>query len=721
MPDDVEDLGLSRSFRVVDGSLTVEASFEKILKASVASDPSKLSTGLVGTVVDSKYRVLSLLGEGGMGTVYRVLHLNLNKEVALKTFRTANFSQDAWQRFQREAQAIAKLTHPNIIQVFDFGISEQGFPYYTMELLVGESLAERYGREGPLSCDQALPIFIAVAAGMAHAHRQGIVHRDIKPANIFLEQGKGEGIPRMVDFGLAKLATSQGTEEQRLTAAGLVFGSPLYMSPEQSMGLETDQRTDIYSFGCSLFQALTGAPPFSGRTALDTILMHQEKAPPRMVELAKGVTFSQTLEAIMAKLLAKDVKHRYQSFEDVQRDLFEVGPAGSVTSKSVGRVIADTAKLERDGANASGPGAGLEVGNSDLGDQDQNQKAGAVNIGIGITALSVLTGLAVWFFVFKAHQQKLPNDVKAALTAGTAAQPSVGSIKEKEKDKVADQPQYFSSKANGQIIFSFPTTGESFGEICISGQEKNLQSASGRVQFPVGKHLELQAGRAFSNDPKLFRKFGPNDLWHLYLSRGLYWSSKHLAEIERLQGLRILDLGEANLQETDWKNIDKLKNLTWLSVSKTELDAKDVGRLSRIKDLDRLECDELSNIMSLLNQLRNTTSLRFLSLKNCELKDKDLETIGTMSSLQTLIIDSNPKITTEGLKHLQALHQLHRLEMPGATKVGPEAIEVLREFKRLGVLRISTDRWTQAQRENLTISLPKGCIQESAGSRNNLE
>ncbi len=299
MQDYTEDLGLSRTFRIIDGHLSVDDTFEKLLQASVGGEVSKFSAGIIGTVIDSKYKVISLVGEGGMGAVYKVKHLLLNKEMALKTFRTANLGEAAWQRFQREAQSIAKLTHPNIVQVFDFGISEQNFPYYTMELLVGESLAERLQRSARLSIADALTVFKLVADGMAHAHRLGIVHRDIKPANIFIEKDKGLGAPRIVDFGLAKLAASQTVDDQSLTKAGLVFGSPLYMSPEQSLGKDTDQRTDIYSFGCSLFEALTGRPPFLAGSALLTISMHQNSSPPHLVQSAVDFKFPDRLVAIV--------------------------------------------------------------------------------------------------------------------------------------------------------------------------------------------------------------------------------------------------------------------------------------------------------------------------------------------------------------------------------------------------------------------------------------
>ncbi len=311
------DLSMSLPFKVVDGEMSDSDVIEMMMKAAEAS---KLSDRLVGTVIDAKYKILSLLGEGGMGTVFSVQHVLLYKEMALKTFRIADLSAEAWQRFQREAQAIGKLAHPNIIQVFDFGISEQNFPYYTMELLTGESLLDRLERDKRLTTAQAISVFVPVADALAHAHRQGIVHRDIKPANIFLVATPNAPVPKLVDFGLAKLA-SQDRETQSLTAVGMVFGSPLYMSPEQSRGRAMDERTDIYSFGCTLFHALTGDPPFLGDNPVEVVQQHQKKTPPRLVQIAPDSDFPDALQAIVDKLMAKDVDSRYQTFEEVQKAL----------------------------------------------------------------------------------------------------------------------------------------------------------------------------------------------------------------------------------------------------------------------------------------------------------------------------------------------------------------------------------------------------------------
>lgn len=281
---------------------------------------------VAGAVIDGKYKILSLIGKGGMGAVFKVHHVLLQKDMALKTFRSQRSSADSWQRFQREARAIARLKHQNIVEVFDFGIAGSALPYYTMELLEGESLAERLTRSGRLDAPRALPIFAEAAKALAYAHRQQIVHRDIKPGNIFLcsdsEKIGAACHVKIVDFGIAKLAEeSTNAEEQALTQSGTIFGSPLYMSPEQSQGLPVDQRTDVYSFGCALFETLVGAPPFAGETALATIVAHQTKVPPRLADLLPEAAVPQRLEQMIAKLLAKSPEKRYQTFEQVGADI----------------------------------------------------------------------------------------------------------------------------------------------------------------------------------------------------------------------------------------------------------------------------------------------------------------------------------------------------------------------------------------------------------------
>ncbi|MBI5171869.1 MAG: serine/threonine protein kinase [Candidatus Melainabacteria bacterium] len=275
-----------------------------------------------GSIIDGKFRVLNLLGEGGMGAVYRVRHLMLQKDVALKTFSRSSLTEETCLRFQREAQALGKLNHGNIIAVYDFGLSQEGIPYYTMEFLSGCSLADRIKSDGPIAAVEAVQVFQQVCRGLSLAHSKGIIHRDLKPGNIFLTAGGGSAeaddvCAKIVDFGIASLTDTSG-QGQRLTRCGAVFGSPLYMSPEQAAGLPVTARSDIYSLGCTIFEALTGVPPYQGCSAVETVVMHSSAPLPGLQEAAGGKYFPAELEQLVVRMLEKAPQARPADMKEVE-------------------------------------------------------------------------------------------------------------------------------------------------------------------------------------------------------------------------------------------------------------------------------------------------------------------------------------------------------------------------------------------------------------------
>ena len=292
----------------------------------MALDPSKPAQDQAfesGDVIANRYRVISLLGQGGMGIVYKVEQLQLGKEFALKTVLNSAITDANIRRFQSEAKAYYAVNHPNIISVHDFGLLNDNTPFLVMELLNGKTLGEQL-KNGALPVKTTLQIFSQVCQGLAHAHGHGIIHRDLKPGNIMLMAKESPDTAysvKILDFGIAKLAQSENGEIQALTRTGEIFGSPLYMSPEQCSGEKIDARSDIYSLGCVLFETLTGTPPFVGENALSTMIMHQNTATPTLKEASLGADYPRELEAILSRMLEKDPVRRYQSVEDVSRHL----------------------------------------------------------------------------------------------------------------------------------------------------------------------------------------------------------------------------------------------------------------------------------------------------------------------------------------------------------------------------------------------------------------
>lgn len=292
-----------------------------------------------GTVLDDKYLVQEMLGRGGMGCVFRARHTIMQKDYAVKVLSSSRMDGDSMRRFTVEGRVIARLDHPAIVKVHNMGIDGGDCPFYVMDLLPGVPLSEVCGAKwlGPMS--DILKLFRDLAHGLAYAHSKGVIHRDIKPSNIIILAGTEDGIKaKIVDFGIAKVQQS-AIDGQAQTLVGEIFGSPLYMSPEQSLGQPCDERTDIYSLGCTLFEVLTGVPPFCGVSAMDTLMMHQSLTAPRLRQVAPAANFSDALELVLAKMLEKDAGLRYQSMQQLMHDLDRI-----VEGKSVGK----SALVQRD-------------------------------------------------------------------------------------------------------------------------------------------------------------------------------------------------------------------------------------------------------------------------------------------------------------------------------------------------------------------------------------
>ncbi len=272
---------------------------------------------LVGSVLADRYEILEVIGGGGMGLVYKARHRLMNRIVAIKMLHKHMISsKDTLKRFQLEAQAASCLSLPNILTVYDFGLTNEGQPYMVMDYLEGTSLADVLEEEHHLLPDRAINIFVQACAGLAHAHQKGVLHRDIKPSNIMLVNfGDQADFVKIVDFGIAKLL-NQGVGE--LTKTGEVYGSPSYMSPEQCRGKDTDARSDIYSMGCVMYRTLSGRPLFSGDDIIE-LLFKQVSEPPAPFEA--DLNIPQELETTIFKALAKDPADRYANMGEFKEAL----------------------------------------------------------------------------------------------------------------------------------------------------------------------------------------------------------------------------------------------------------------------------------------------------------------------------------------------------------------------------------------------------------------
>src|SRR5262245_47879200 len=288
----------------------------------IITSPATVSTfsasgALTGKTLDQKYYLESKLGVGGMGTVYRARRLLIGDMVAVKVLQPDQMADpQAVERFRREAQTAARLKHPNVATVYDFGVSREGLNYLVMELAEGESLRNLVVRQGTLAETDAAEIIRQVCAALAEAHRQGVVHRDIKPDNILVETIPSGLQVKVLDFGIAAL---RDVNAGRLTRTGAVVGTPHYMSPEHCLGEELDGRSDIYSLGIVLFEMLTGVVPFDSPTPTAIVVKHVNDPPPPPRTLNPNI--SPAVESVTLRALEKRREARPQTAGEMAREL----------------------------------------------------------------------------------------------------------------------------------------------------------------------------------------------------------------------------------------------------------------------------------------------------------------------------------------------------------------------------------------------------------------
>ncbi|MBK6533526.1 MAG: serine/threonine protein kinase [Deltaproteobacteria bacterium] len=319
-----------------------------------------------GTEIDARYRVIRLLGEGGMGAVYEVEHLGVGKRLAIKMLHAHYARQpEAVKRFAREARAAAAIGHPNIVEVIDTGV-HRSEPYMVMELLRGETLAERLARATAITTREVCGVIGSILSALASAHAKGIVHRDLKPENVFLAEYGGTTTVKLLDFGVSKFRHEAGTLFET-TQEGLPVGTPAYMAPEQWMGRrDIDHRADLFAVGVMLFEMLTGGFPYEGASQGELFLeiVRGSEAPPLPSSIAPGVP--RAIDVVVLRALRREREERFQSareFLDALRpfgaeriavcDDLPVQESLDASSTSPRRVLRRTAAT-LDGARVSG-------------------------------------------------------------------------------------------------------------------------------------------------------------------------------------------------------------------------------------------------------------------------------------------------------------------------------------------------------------------------------
>lgn len=648
-----------------------------------------------GRIVEDKYRIEAMIGRGGMGVVYKAHQLALNKDVALKTFSRADIREEDWARFKREAQAIARLNDAGVVQVLDFGV-DSGRPYYTMELLQGQGLDDYLREHGVMDIRTALGVFIQVAQGLAAAHRKGVVHRDIKPANIFLaEDGRGLRA-KIVDFGIATLISDK---TERATQEVEIFGSPLYMSPEQFQGdLSHGAASDIYSFGCTLFEALAGRPPFHGANALATMYMHLEQPPPRLSSIVANQGLPQRLDGLVDRLLAKDIAARPGSMDQVIRELKELS-ARSSNDTRLGAVTVEKDEITRTGIRRNGV--------------------------LSVTCLLACIAAGA-YLIIKFYNESQAPPVKASAPPGRyrvsdnfdsmANIPldddhNMSLIQKGASEVVSDEamgnPHKWphveegsfdkSRRADrflGNRLFEFPA-GFKVGDFAHGDQ-----SIPGQGQVLVPEKAVLNISADFKISPQLLDGFKSDSILRLRLPRYIRPTNDHFRHLARLTAIKELRFGDAVVDDETVSSLNKLNELHNLELTRVHLQSERVGRLTCLPRLTDLRLNKVEHAGWILEKLEGNVKLVNLDLSECNLADSDMEAVSKIPNLQYLGLEDNRYLTENGIRPLLKLYGLKHLDLRKC-HIAPAVLEVLNGFHSLTKCDINTEYWTPAQKAEL--------------------
>lgn len=565
-------------------------------------------------IAGSPYEFIGIAGKGGVGTVYKANAKKLGKSVAIKAINASSDQAFDTQRFEREARLASKLHHPNILSVLDFGYMVDGRPYLVTEWVEGCTLAQYIEQNGRLSIDSAREVFCAVLDGLSHAHKRQILHRDIKPGNIMLSRTKSGWVVKIIDFGTAK---DIGNDQSSTRVENLAC-SPYYVSPEQLNGLRLDQRTDLYSLGCTMFESLTGRPPFTGRPIMVTI-KHQSEAPPTLWEATKASRFPDYLEKIVAKLLAKEPVARFNSADEVKAAIEERrSPAETYTSTQV------------------------------TGNRRPSRMAIAIGASAAFFLVTVIVVIALNFTTWPTGNSYTPVDpmwVECAGDGNSTWRTVSKSVSDDELRQISKIPSYsfvlLKSENSG-----FSTTG--LRDLLNGRQLKGLAitlTSSDQLATIVANGLNLQA---------------------LVLGGVSRLRDEDFDQLARLTNLRVLILTTDELTD---QSLITVRMPTEAEINDEFFKRHKAARTSVVEvdhdgssgTHDEPSFGQADSNVSSLHFLRSLTQLKLLGLRGLQLTDLGWSNIASMTQLSALNI-SKTNVTNDSMKRLKGL-QLNKLDV----------------------------------------------------------
>jgi serine/threonine protein kinase len=640
-----------------------------------------LVTPEVGQLFQNKYMFVDRLAAGGMGVVYKAKQPELERFVAVKMLLLANATPTSIRRFQIEAQALANLDHPNLVRVYEMGVTDYGQPYTVMEFVDGKGLDEVIAERGGLSIDKALHIFLQVLDGLAYVHDYGILHRDLKPSNIMLVNPYDEQPKvKLVDFGIAKVMDS--TSMKTLTQTGEVFGSPLYMSPEQAKGTVVDQRSDIYALGCVFYEALAGTPPFWGTSLVEIILKQVGESAKPLNSVMHGQKVPNSLEAIVTKMLEKDPNGRYQSVAELRKELSAVaGQHRSWYHIAVPQTF------------------------------EKSSMKPAVAWTLGIAGVLLLTGIScmIAFYalgekrevqnykpfemdsrtLYQIEDETKKSYAKQQKESKAGADPGMDDKALTEKEEELNIPtDAETNSAKIKIMMSREPNVSLEGETCpvetlswvrqrkahyieeIEADEQKVAVTDATLpQIQDLPLLRLRVNFTGLTDKSIPILVKMHNLMSLEIS-GMKLTAADCRELKQLKKLNMLNAQDCGLTNEGFEALCEIKNLSQLSISGNKaITDEGLGKLPLLPlirlDLNSTAVDDRAAAM-----LANLPDVQDLGLSNTHITDKSWPYFEKMKSLRALDL-GNTEVTDEALSNVK-MPALLKLRLDGCKKITAE-------------------------------------------------
>lgn len=605
--------------------------------------------------VGDRYEVLEIIGSGGAGVVFKVRDKTLDKVFAIKKLHRTNDNTQA-VRFHREAKILAALKHPNLMGAVDFGFTDKNEPYLVLDYVQGRTLADWLDENGAMPIPLALAAFIDIARGLQHAHKKNIVHRDLKPSNVMIVEehvGKNNFTAQILDFGLAHSDTSHTH-----TKAGAVFGSPRYMSPEQIESKGVDGRSDIYSFGCLMFETLTNSALFDGNSVLETFDMHLHRNPVPVTERAGelGLVFEVPLtpriEMIIARCLEKDPALRYQNSADLLNELIEE----------------EQSLHAQPHENADVPQKRAHEANIHFG------KFHAIAIGL---TLLVVSAVSLYFLTsdVKQPEAKVPREIEKLDLAVSAADVKIDEVKDPSQRRTNahmltrlmsdDQlKKWIDENPNANYVnldsTKLTSKGLSYLKNCKQLEVLSTTGMSVRDNMKVYSDLKSLTKLEFTNPPI----------------------------DEKIDNIFLLE---------------KLPKLNCLTFKQCLFAPGALNQLSKLRKLSKLNFGRCSHMEGdALKPLEACKLLTYLSLNKCNIDDATLISVPNLPVHQ-LKLRGNTKVTNDGVEavaYMPRLKYFSILESNTNYADGLRRMRALRKRLKLPPLRLSEQQEEKPSTEN---------------------